>query len=118
MTDAGKLTKILSFQKKQDGDDGFGNPTPGTGAFLEVFKTYGSWQAKAGTNPVAGSVQISARPVIIKVRYDQNTAAVDNSFRVVDLTRPESPPLNIVSISDPDGLSTWLHITATMGGLE
>lgn len=112
---SGKLNTLLSFQKRSDGDDGFGNVEPGKGPFVEVFKAWAAVIVEKGSAVQAGGVVVGRMPTKIIVRFDQDTHSIDNTYQIVVADEPDFPPLQVVSAVDPDMSREWVHITGTRG---
>lgn len=113
-----QLTTLLVFQKKSDGNDGFGNSTPGTGPYVEFARRYGSCKAaKAGTEAMQGGQLSSLQSYTLRIRNDPAAVLIDSSYRVLVATMPGTPPLAIVSVADPDMRGQWLDIAATRGAV-
>ncbi len=112
---AGALRERLHAQSRADGDDGWGNPVPGTGAFATQFTVH------AGLRPLRGSEAVQAarldgrQPFVCTVRKSAQTSQITTAWQLVDAADSSkvyavtSPP------ADPDGKNAWLEFLVTEG---
>lgn len=111
----GQLTTLLVFQKRSDGNDGYGNSTPGTGPFVEVARRYGQMIAAPGVEKEQGGKLTGLQAYKIQIRHDPVAVLFDSSYQVLVATMPGTPALAVVSVVDPDQRGRWLDIVATRG---
>lgn len=122
-TGASQLNRRVSFAKRGDLVDSYGNITPGAGPWTEQFTIAARLQPKFGTNveSFAASRLASKQPYNLTVRACAATKAVRTDWQVVDARQTEdangaSPRVfNIVSIVDPDERGQFLEMLVIEG---
>jgi head-tail adaptor len=111
---AGRLRDLLLFQRREMGDDGFGNQIPG-GEFSTEFQAYAGLQPRTGGEEVTAARLSGRQPYVCLVRYSIDMLDVTVGWQVVDARSPNrvlaiaSPP------ADPDGRRQWLEFIVTEG---
>lgn len=109
----GALRHKMAFQKRGDGNDGFGNSVPGTGPFETEFSTWAALRPLRGSEAVMADRLSGRQPYVLTVRYSTHTAGVTPAWRIVDANNRvyaiTSP------LADPDGKRQWLEGIVTEG---
>lgn len=114
--DAGSLKGLFSFQKRGDGDDGFGGPpVPGTGTMAEVFKDYGRLIPLVGSETVIAGRLAGRQPYRLTVRSNTNTRTIDPSWQIVDVRAPTKIYAILSPVSDSDMGNEWLDMLIAVG---
>lgn len=112
---AGALRERLHFQKRLDGDDGWGNPVSGAGEWVTQFTAY------AGLRPLRGSEAVMAdrldglQPYVVTIRHQRAALDVTSSWRLVDARNPNRTFAIKSPLADPDGKNQWLEFLASVG---
>lgn len=79
MTDPGELTRKVTFQQQATDADGLR-----LGAWTDVVTRQAKVMPKIGGEAVNAQRIEGNQPVVIFVRKDSSTAAIDNSYRAID----------------------------------
>lgn len=110
---AGSLRYLLEFQKRTDGDDGYGGAIPGTGPFATVFTASASLTPLRGSEPVMADRLQGVRPYVCRIRNSNAARAITTAWQVVDrngtIYQVKEPP------ADPDGKRAWLEFIVSVG---
>lgn len=112
---AGDLRHRVKFQRRAEGDDGYGNP-------VEGWTDLGIERA-ASLTPTRGGEDVQAGRVAGKaswdcwVRNDSGTRQITTSDRVVDVRDP-SRTFNVTFADDMDGDRVWILMQLTSGGVD
>lgn len=120
-TDAGRLNRRVTFQKRVPGEDEYGNETPGD--WTDQYTCAARLQPKFGSDveSVAASRLSSKQPYNLTVRACAATRAVRTDWRVVDARATTdqngaSPRVfNIATIVDPDERGQWIEMLCIEG---
>lgn len=109
---AAKLRARLHFQRRAEGDDGFGNTV--TGDFATVFTDAAEVIPRMGSEAVMSARLQGLQPVTIRVRSHTATRAIDATWRAVDARSGAvyaitSPPVNV------DQKNQYIDMLATVG---
>lgn len=123
MTAGGRLQHRITFDKRVDVDDGYGNPQAG---WAEQFTVWGEVRAKLGGEAVTAARLQSQNTVNITVRRSRKTSLVRGDWRARDAlsgvweTRDGIPVWTgieyaIKSIVDPDDGGAWIEILCQSG---
>ena len=110
-TISGALRSYMSFQKRVDSDDGFGNTVPG-GEFVTQFSVYANLRpllrgSSAGVEAVFNDKIQGRQPFFLTIRHSNQLNDVTIAWRVVDARNPQHF-YNIVSPpTDPDNKGMW-----------
>lgn len=83
MTDAGQLDRRVVFLQRSADANG-----SRTGAFVEVVRRNARIAPLKGGESVQAARMAGQQPVIVTVRRDALTAAIDNSYRAQDARAP------------------------------
>jgi hypothetical protein len=83
MTGAGQLNRVFAFQKRGDGDDGFGT-VPGAGPFATVFSAHCRFVVRSGDEIVINNVPRGVRTAEITTRSHAGSKAVNTTWQAVD----------------------------------
>ncbi len=106
MTEAGQLNRRVTFQQQAlDANN------DRLGAWTDVVTRDARVQSLKGTEAVQGQRLAGVQPVVIYVRRDTLTKAVDNSYRAVD-ARDSTIVWDITSKVVSEDLC-WVEILAT-----
>ena len=120
---AGALNQRVTFQKRGDLVDEYGNTTPGAGPWQDMSTHAARLQPKFGSNveSFAASRLASKQPYNLTVRACADARAVRTDWRVVDARQAQdangaSPRVfNIVSIVNPDERGQYLELLVIEG---
>ncbi|UXT40785.1 head-tail adaptor protein [Agrobacterium tumefaciens] len=111
MTSAGQLNRVMRFQKKGDGNDGFG-VIPGAGPWETIFSAHCRFVVRTGDEIVLNSVATGVRTVEITTRDYSGSRAVNTTWRVLDA----SDNIYAVKLVKPDEKNAFITFVAEMGG--
>lgn len=110
MTGAGDLREVIEMQTREEGDDGYGNPTVGDWATF--------WSAPARIQILRGSETVMAgrlggkQTVAITMRWQAEFATLDTGWRAKNGRSGEI--YNIRSI-EPDERKSFVNVLAETG---
>lgn len=110
---AGDLRHRVEFQRRAEGDDGYGNPLQGW-ADLGISRACSLVPTRGGESVQAGRVAGTAS-WDCWVRNDSGTRSLRTGDRAIDARDP-SRTFNIVFVGDMDGDRTWLLVQLASGG--
>lgn len=105
MATAGSLRHRITFDKRADVDDGFGNTQAG---WVEQFTVWAEVKAKLGGEAVTAARLQSQNTVNITVRASSKTGLIREDWRARDVH--EGVEYAIKSIVDPDDGGAWLEL--------
>lgn len=111
MTKAGELSHRVSFQKRTEISDDYGNTV--AGPFTEQFVVSAKVQAKFGGETVIAARLQGEQPVTIVVRQNSRTLLIKDDWRAVDVH--EGTEYAIRSIVDPDDSGAFREILCQSG---
>lgn len=109
---AGKLRERLHFQRRAEGEDGYGNPQ--SGEFETVFTDAAELLPLKGSEPVIAARLTGVQPYIVRVYSNGNTRIVGPSWRAVDARNPERI-FNITAAANIDQKNRMIDFMATQG---
>lgn len=108
----GALRDRLHFQKRGDGDDGWGNPIPGGGDWATQFTQSAHLRPRTGGEEVTAARLGGRQPYVVTVRNTAAMREITTNWRLVDV-RDASRVLSVLSPpTDPDGKRQWLEFLA------
>lgn len=82
---SGALRERLEWQRRGDGDDGFGNTLPGVGPFETQFTTDAAIAPSGAGDEVAQGARFEGiQPFTVTVRYFPSIENVTTAWRLVD----------------------------------
>lgn len=110
MATAGSTRHRITFERRQDVDDGFGNTQAG---WVEQFTVWGQVKPKLGGEAVVAARLQSQNTVNISVRQSRRTRLIREDWRARDV--PEGVEYAIKSIIDPDDGGAWLELLCQTG---
>lgn len=110
---AGRLIERVSFQRRDDLDDGAGNTV---GAWTPVFERSAQFVMRPGSEEFTAARLEGRQPVTIIVRFDSQTSAVDGSWRIVDVRSGKTYAVR--SGEDMDRRRQWMSFVCEGGSLE
>ncbi|WP_398473436.1 phage head closure protein [Tardiphaga sp.] len=110
MARAGSLRHKITFDKRADVDDGYGNTQAG---WVEQFTVRGEVRPKLGGETVTAARLQAQNTVTISVRQSDKTRLIREDWRARDL--PEGVEYAIKSIVDPDDGGAWLELLCQTG---
>jgi SPP1 family predicted phage head-tail adaptor len=110
MATAGSLRHRITFDKRAEVDDGYGNTQAG---WAEQFTVWAEVKAKLGGEAVTAARLQSQNTVNITVRASSKTRLIREDWRARDL--PEGVEYAIKSIVDPDDGGAWLELLCQTG---
>jgi hypothetical protein len=109
---------LLSFQKRGDADDGFGNILPGAGDFAEAFKAYADMSPmRVGSEAVIAARLAGTQPLNVRIIASEAARTMNSAWRAVDVRNPLRQ-FNITAIVDPTGENKYLDIAMTEGVVQ
>lgn len=108
---AGALTERVHFQKRDEQDDGYGNPVAGdwTTQFTEPARL----QPKLGSEPVLAARLTGVQPFLLVVRSSARTRAVTPAWRAVNAR--SGAEYNIRTVANADERNAWLEMLVQEG---
>ncbi|WP_100961061.1 head-tail adaptor protein [Bosea sp. FBZP-16] len=108
---AGALTERVHFQKRDEQDDGYGNPVAGdwTTQFTEPARL----QPKLGSEPVLAARLAGVQPFLLVVRSSVRTRAVTPAWRAVNAR--SGAEYNIRTVANADERNGWLEMLVQEG---
>lgn len=112
---AGDLRQRVKFQRRGDGDDGYGNPVTDW-VDLDIARAASLTPTRGGEAVEAGRVAGTAL-WDCWVRSDNGTRSLRSGDRAVD-ARDESQTFNITFIGDMDGDGRWILVQLKSGGVS
>lgn len=112
---AGDLRHRVKFQRRAEGDDGYGNPVQGW-VDLDISRACSLTPTRGGETVQAGRVAGTAS-WDCWVRNDSGTRSLRTGDRAID-TREAGRTFNIVFIGDMDGDRAWLLIQMKSGVVD
>ncbi len=110
MATAGNLRHRITFDKRAEVDDGFGNTQAG---WAEQFTVWAEVKAKLGGEAVTAARLQSQNTVNITVRASSKTRLIREDWRARD--QSEGTEYAIRSIIDPDDGGAWIEILCQTG---
>lgn len=110
MTAGGKLRHRITFDKRAEVDDGYGNTQAG---WVEQFTVWAEVKPKLGGETVTAARLQAQNTVNITVRASRKTQLIREDWRARDLH--EGMEYAIKSIIDPDDGGAWLEILCQTG---
>lgn len=111
---AGALRERLQWQRRGDGDDGFGNTIPGVGPWETQFTTEAAvTPAGAGDEVAQGARFEGVQPYTVTVRYFPSIDDVTTAWRLVDARRDYRQYAIKALTVDPK--SKWVEVLAIEG---
>lgn len=110
----GALRNLLHFQKRGDGDDGYGNTIPESGPFATVFTAAAQLIPLRGSETVISARLTGVQPFACTIRQFAAALDVTASWQAIDartgtVYQIKSPP------SDPDNKHAWLDMLLETG---
>jgi len=110
VTRAGDLSHKIAFDKRTEGDDGYGNTQS---SFVQQFIRSAAVKAKFGGEAVTAARLTGQQPVTITVRQDTSTALIATDWRARDVR--DGTEYAIRSIVDPDDSGAFFEILTQTG---
>lgn len=110
MARAGGLRHKITFDRRQETDDGFGNTQSD---WVEQFTVRGEVRPKLGGETVTAARLQAQNTVTITVRQSDKTRLIREDWRARDV--PDGVEYAIRSIVDPDDGGAWLEILCQTG---
>lgn len=110
MTRAASLRHKITFDKRADVDDGYGNTQAG---WAEQFTVRGEVRAKLGGETVTAARLQAQNTVTITLRQSNQTRLIREDWRARD--QAEGIEYAIKSIIDPDDGGAWLEMLCQTG---
>jgi head-tail adaptor len=109
---AGKRRQLLSFQRRSELDDGYGNVQ--SGDFETVFDEAAELVPLKGSEPVIAARLTGVQPYILRIPSSTAARQVTTAWRAIDKRDP-TRFFNITSISNQDQKNRTIDIMATHG---
>lgn len=108
---AGSLNQRVTFQKRGEIDDGYGNPT--TGQFTDQFTEPARLQPRTGSEPVIASRLTGVQPFALTVRSSTRTRQITPAWRAVNARTGAT--YNIKAIVNRDERNAYLELLVVEG---
>ena len=108
---AGALSERIHFQKRDEQDDGYGNPIAGD--FTTQFTEPARLQPKLGSEPVLAARLTGVQPFLLVVRSSARTRTVTPAWRAVNART--GVEYNIATVANVDERGAWLEMLVTSG---
>lgn len=108
---AGSLSERVTFQKREEVDDGYGNPV--SGDWQDVFTEPARMQPRLGSEPVIAARLTGIQPFTLTVRSSTRARAVTPAWQVVNAR--SGTTYNIKAIANPDERNQWLEMLVVEG---
>jgi head-tail adaptor len=112
MTGAGDLREVMNFQRRGDGDDGFGNVLPGVGPWETIFQAPARVHILRGGEAVMNGRLAGTRTVAITIRWEPAADTMNAAWRAVDARR--GTEYNISTV-EPDEVYAFITFLAVAG---
>lgn len=108
---AGALTERVHFKRRDEQDDGYGNPVAGdwTTQFTEPARL----QPKLGSEPVLAARLTGVQPFLLVVRSSARTRGVTPAWRAVNART--GAEYNIRTVANVDERNAWLEMLVQEG---
>jgi len=110
---AGALSELISFQRRDEIDDGFGNPV--SGEFSEQFREYARLQPRMGGETVIASRMTGVQPFTMLVRSNDRTKGVTPAWRAVNAR--SGRVYNIITNVNVDERNGWQEMLISDGAV-
>lgn len=110
-SEAGALTERVTFQKRGDVEDEYGNVT--VGDWTAQFDEPARLQPKLGSEPVLAARLASVQPFLLVVRSSARTRGVTPAWRAVNART--GAIYNIKTTANPDERNQWLELLVVAG---
>ena len=110
---AGALRDRIYLQRRDPGDDGFGNTLPEAGEFETALEVWANLRPLRGSETVIASRLAGRQPYIVTVRSSSETRQVNEAWRIVVKARPELVMAIAAPPSEPE--RGWIEIVAVLG---
>jgi len=105
-TSSGDLREKITFQRRVETDDSYGNPI--SGAFADEFTVRARLTPKMGTEPVIASRMQGVQPYLMIVRSSTSTRLVTPAWQAVNAR--SGVVYEIKAIANPDERGAWLEL--------
>jgi head-tail adaptor len=110
-TSAGDLREKITFQRRAETDDGYGNPI--SGGWQDQFTVRGRLMPKMGSEAVVASRLQGLQPFILTVRSNHQTRAVTPAWRAVNARTSEV--YDIRTAANPDERNAFVEMMVMLG---
>lgn len=108
---AGSLSERITFSRREEVDDGFGNPI--AGPWTDQFTEPARLQPRTGSEPVIAARLTGVQPYTLTVRSSTRTREVTPAWRAKNARN--GALYNIKAITNPDERNAWLEMLITEG---
>ena len=108
---AGSLSERVTFQRREEVDDGYGNPV--AGPWVDQFDEPVRLQPRTGSEPVIAARLTGIQPYTLTVRSSIRTREVTPAWRVRNACRGAG--YNIKAITNPDERNGLLEMLVVEG---
>ncbi|MGF9567483.1 head-tail adaptor protein [Neorhizobium sp. BT27B] len=112
MTAAGDLRGTFEFQRKTDGNDGFGGVIPGAGPLVTVFTAAGRFEVRTGDEMVINNLPRGVSTVEVTIRQRPATKTVNTTWVIRDKRSGRSYNVKMMK---PDQKGAFITFTAEGG---
>lgn len=107
---AGALSERITFSKRIETDDGFGNVES---AWVDQFTEPARLQPKLGSEPVLSARLTGVQPFLLVIRSSARTRAVTPAWRAVNAR--SGAEYNIRTVANADERNGWLELLVQEG---
>lgn len=108
---AGSRSERVTFQKREEVDDGYGNPV--AGPWVDQFDEAARLQPRLGSEPVIAARLTGIQPVMLTVRSSMRTRQITPAWRAVNAR--SGAVYNIKTITNPDERNADLEMLVVEG---
>lgn len=108
---AGKRRQLLLFQRRGEGDDGYGNVQTD---WQDVFESAAELIPQKGGESVIAARLTGTQPYIVRIPSSSAARQVTPAWRAVDKRDP-SRVFNITTVSNNDQKNRMIDMMATQG---
>jgi SPP1 family predicted phage head-tail adaptor len=111
-TSSGDLRAKITFQRRIETDDGYGNPI--SGAWSDEFTVRARLMPKMGTEPVIASRMQGVQPYLMIIRSSTSTRLITPAWRAVNAR--SGVVYEIRAVANPDERGAWLELLVVDNG--
>lgn len=107
---AGALSERITFSKRIDADDGYGNVESD---WVDQFTEPARLQPKLGSEPVLAARLTGVQPFLLTVRSSARMRSVSPAWRAVNAR--SGAVYNIRTVANPDERHAWIEMLVQEG---
>lgn len=108
---AGSLSERVTFQKRTEQDDGYGNPV--SGPFADQFTEPARLVPRMGSEPVIAARLTGLQPFTLTVRSSTRTRDITPAWRAVNARSGKT--YNVKTAVNPDERNAYLDMLVVEG---